>query len=250
MKRFLLTPVCLLLAAPLLAATTATTTTATTPATTSTTSSSTTSSGDSLHFSTAPGAAYAWELTRSGSQWTLSFAPNAVIVDNSTPTDAKLQGDYVQLPTMTITGITDRGNFLTATLSPSQSLTVNSHTGNTAVMTASMQSGGMLAIGTNMVAYSQQSNDLSIKSYDKSYGVVIPTLAGDSGKGLLLDLSFSGDAIRGGNLYNVLRSNSGTVRGTLSGQISGISAIPEPATVLLLGLGAVLASRCRSRRRG
>jgi len=202
---------------------------------------------DSLHFSTKPGAAYAWELARSGDQWTLSFAPDAVVVDNSDPTDATLQGDFVRLPTMTVTGITDRGSFLMATLSPSQPMTIHSDTDNTAVLTASMKSGGLLAVGTNTVAYSQQDNDLAITSLEKSYGVVIPGLGVAQAKGLMLDLSFSGDAIRGGNLFTTLRSDSGTIRGTLSGQISA-GVIPEPATLLLLGLGAALAGRFRSRR--
>jgi hypothetical protein len=233
MRQFLWAAMILLWVTPLPAATTDTVTNTT----------------DSLHFSTQVGAEYAWELTRSGNQWTLSFAPNAVVVDNSSPTDAKLQGDFVQLPTMTITGITDRGSFLMATLNPSQPLTISSHTDQSSVLTATMTSGGLLAVGTNMVAYSQPGNDLSITSSNKTYGVVIPTLTTDQGQGLLLDLSFSGDAIRGGNLFNVLRSNSGTVRGTLSGQISAIKTIPEPATLLLLGLGAVLAGRFRSRPR-
>jgi len=233
MKPFLLLSLMtLLLAAPLPAATTPTVT----------------DTADSLHFSTKPGADYAWELTRTGSQWTLSFAPNAVVVDNSTPTDSTLQGDFVQLPTMSITGITDRGSFLMATLSPKQPLTINSRTDSAAVLTASMKSGSMMAVGTNTVAYSQQDNDISISSFNQSYGTIIPGLGGGQAKGLLLDLSFSGDAIQGGNLFKVLRSNSGTVRGTLSGQISATSAIPEPATLLLLGFGAALVSRFRSRR--
>ena len=193
MKRFLWFGMLLLWAAPLWAATTTNVTNAT----------------DSLHFSTKPGTDFAWELTRSGSQWTLSFAPEAIVVDNTSPTDAKLQGDFVQLPTMTITGLTDRGSFLIATLNPGQSLTINSDTDKTAVFTASMKSGGMLAVGTNMVAYSQQDGDLDVKSFDKSYGVLVPTLGSAQAGGLLLDLSFSGDAIRGGNLFEVLQSDSG-----------------------------------------
>ncbi len=233
MKRFLWTGMVLLCTGPL-------------PAGTSVSVADTTST---LHFSTKPGASYAWELTGGNNQWTLSFAPGAVVVDNSDPTDAGLQGDFVQLPTMSISGITNRGDFLTATLSPGQSMTISSHTNNAAVLTALMKSGGMLAIGTNTVAYSQQDNDLQIESFNKNYGVIIPALAGTQGQGLMLDLSFSGDAIRGGNLFTTLQGKSGTIRGTLSGQISAISVVPEPATLVLLGLGAALAFRFRPRVR-
>ena len=232
MKRFLWIGAILLVTTPLSAVSTPTATEAT----------------DSLHFSTKPGAPFAWELTRSGSQWILSFAPDAVVVDHTDPTDTTLQGDFVQIPTMTVTGITDRGSFLMATLNPGQPMTINSDTDNTAVLTASMKAGGMLAVGTNAVAYSQQDNDLAITSFDTRYGVVIPGLGSGQAQGLMLDLSFSGDAIRGGSLFNTLRSDSGAVRGTLSGQIGTSGVIPEPATLLLLGLGAALAGRFRSRR--
>jgi hypothetical protein len=111
-----------------------------------------------------------------------------------------------------------------------------------------MHSGGMLAVGTNTVAYSQIEDDLDIGSYNENYGTVVPGLVADERRGFQLDLSFSGDAIQGANLYNLLNSQDYTkvARGTLSGQIT---AIPEPATLLILGLGAAVANQFRSRRR-
>ena len=73
---------------------------------------------NSLHFSTKPGAEFAWELAWNGSQWQLSFVDDAIIVDDSNPDDAQLANDYVLLPTMNISGIDDRGGLLMATLNP------------------------------------------------------------------------------------------------------------------------------------
>ena len=64
----------------------------------------------------------------------IDFRSGSPEVGHSDPTDAELQADFVRLPTMTATGGTDRGSFLTVTLSPSQSLTINSGTDNTAVL--------------------------------------------------------------------------------------------------------------------
>ncbi len=222
MKRFILTAgVALLLTTPLLAE-------------------------NSLHFSTKPGAEFAWELSWTGSQWELSFADDAIIVDDSNPDDELLANDFVLLPTMTISDVDDRGGLLMATLNPDETFQIQSDEDEAVVLTATMNSGGMLAVGTNTVAYSQISDDLDIGSYNETYGTIIPGLVADERQGLMLDLSFSGDAIQGANLYNLLRSQSGVARGTLSGQIT---AIPEPATLLILGLGAAVANQFRSRRR-
>lgn len=201
---------------------------------------------NSLHFSTKPGAEFAWELAWNGSQWQLSFVDDAIIVDDSNPDDGQLANDYVLLPTMNVSGVDDRGGLLMATLNPDETFRIKSDTDNATVLTATMNSGGMLAVGTNTVAYSQISDDLDIGSYNETYGTIIPALVADERRGLMLDLSFSGDAIQSANLYNLLRGETGVARGTLSGQIT---AIPEPATLLILGLGAAVANQFRSRRR-
>lgn len=201
---------------------------------------------NSLHFSTKPGAEFAWELAWDGSQWQLSFADDAIIVDNSNPHDAQLANDYVLLPTMNISDIDDRGGLLMATLNPNEAFRIQADTDEATVLTATMESGGMLAVGTNTVAYSQISDDLDIGSFNETYSTVISNLVADERRGLMLDLSFSGDAIGSSNLYNLLRGQTGVARGTLSGQIT---AIPEPATLLILGLGAAIANQFRSKRR-
>ncbi len=201
---------------------------------------------NSLHFSTKEGAEYAWELSWTGTEWELSFVDDAIVVDDANPNDTELAGDYVLLPTMTVSDLDDLNGMLTATLNPTEAFRIQSDRDGATVLTATMESGGMLAVGTNTVAYSQQSDDLDIGSYNETYGTVIPALVADENRGLMLDLSFSGDAIQGANLYNLLRGRTGTARGTLSGQIS---SIPEPATLLILGLGAAIANQFRSKRR-
>ncbi|MEN6334853.1 MAG: PEP-CTERM sorting domain-containing protein [Phycisphaerales bacterium] len=201
---------------------------------------------NSLHFSTKPGAAYAWELSWTGSQWQLSFVDDAIVVDGATPTDTTLTNDYVLLPTMNVSGLSDRGSMLAATLNPNETFRIQSDTDRTDVLTATMGSGSMLAVGTNTIAYSQINDDLRVDSHTQNYSTVLSGLVSDQQQGLLLDLSFSGDAIQGASLYNLLRSNQGVARGTICGQIS---SIPEPATLLILGLGAAIANHFRSRRR-
>lgn len=201
---------------------------------------------NSFHFSTKPGAEFAWELSWTGTQWQLSFVDDAIIVDDTHPEDTVLDNDFVLLPTMNVTGLDDRGGLLAATLNPREAFRIQSDTDDATVLTATMKSGGMLAVGTNTVAYSQIEDDLDIGSFNETYGTVIPALVADEERGFLLDLSFSGDAVQGANLYNLLRGQSGVARGTLSGQIT---AIPEPATLLILGLGAAVANQFRSRRR-
>lgn len=112
-------------------------------------------------------------------------------------------------------------------------------------MRANVGSGGMLSIGANYVAYSQVQGDLNVTFHNPNYGQVIPQLVADEQRGLMLDLSFSGDATGSVNLHDLILTRSGKASGTLSGQIT---AIPEPGTILLLGLGTGLACRLPSKR--
>lgn len=202
---------------------------------------------NSLHFSTRQGAEYAWELAWTGTEWELSFVDDAIVVDSVEPEDRDLVGDYVLLPDMTVTNLLeDLDGVLTATLNPTEALRIQSDTDGATVLTATLEPGGIQAVGTNTVAYSQQDDDLDIGSYNETYGTAIPALVADEDQGLLIDMSFSGDMIQGVNLYNLLRGRNGAARGTISGQIS---SIPEPATLLILGLGAAIANQFRPRRR-
>jgi hypothetical protein len=200
-----------------------------------------------INFSTNVGADVAWDLRWTGTEWVMSFPDDAVVVDSSSPADADLQNDFVQLPTMRLTNVVDEGGFLTATLTPTEQLAIESYPGMANVLRATVGIGNSLVIGTTQVAYSQPQNDLTIISANTNYGTVIPLIAADSERGLQVDMSFTGDATGGVNLYNLILSKRGNAQGTLSGQIS---AIPEPATFLILGLGAAVLARLGARKLG
>ena len=163
----------------------------------------------SLDFSTKLGSTAAWELRWTGTNWRLSFVRGATVVDSSNPADATLDDDFVMLPTMDLSNVQDFGTHLTATLTPRGSLEINSNPSNSAVMMASVGSGGMLSIGANYVAYSNVQDDLNITFHNPNYGQVIPQLVADENRGLMLDMSFSGDATGSVNLHDLILTRSG-----------------------------------------
>lgn len=200
-----------------------------------------------LDFSTRLGANFAWDLRWTGTEWVLSFEDDAIVVDDTDPQDRDLVSDFVLLPTMRLTRVQDQGGFLTATLTPTEALEIESEPGMANVLRAATGLGNTLVIGTTSVAYSTPQDDLDIISANRNYGVVIPRLAEEEERGFDLDMSFTGDAIGAVNLYELIISKRGSAQGTLSGQIT---AIPEPATLAILCLGTAVAARLRSKKRG
>ncbi len=200
-----------------------------------------------LDFSTRVGSEFAWDLRWTGTEWVMSFVDDAIVVDDSNPDDADLESDFVLLPTMRLTKVMDKGGFLTATLTPTEALEIESYPGMANVLRAATGLGNTLVIGTTHVAYSTPTDDLDVISANRNYGVVIPRLVDQEKRGFDLDLSFTGDAIGAVNLYDLIIRKEGHARGTISGQIT---AIPEPATLAILCVGTAAVARLRSKKHG
>ncbi|MDD5327569.1 MAG: right-handed parallel beta-helix repeat-containing protein [Phycisphaerae bacterium] len=178
----------------------------------------------SLNFSTGPDITNSWFATKSGDVITMNFSN--IEVDDSTLADNLLY-DTVRLPSMVVTNIIAKtlpgiGDVYEATLNPipGSMLTLTDNTSGTVVMSAAVNTGSMIAIGTNWTAYSESNDDLTgISTTTPGYSAVVDSLVSTYENKPVVDLSFSGNS--SAPLYALLGSTSdGAISGTLSGQIN------------------------------
>ena len=195
-----------------------------------------------LDFSTETNSTSSWTLSSpDGINWTLSFVAGTIEADS--PLGDPVLNDLVDLPSMTLGAITDIGDILIAPLNTTGPLTITPDGGGASVMTATIGTGGSLYIGANYVAYSTVKDDLTVTGYIALYSTTIDDFATYDALGYDFDLSFTGQASGSTDLYVLL---TGGVAGSASGTISGqMSITPEPATIALFGLGALLLLRKR-----
>jgi len=194
----------------------------------------------SIEFSPDAGTAGSWSYDGAG---TLSFN-QYVTVDRGLSSNADaLVGASVFVPTLSVNG-TSSGLY---TLKPlgSSVLTVRSPETDEIYMKATLGKGDLVPVGTIGAAYSNFKADLTdvvVTNAGKSLGSAALSAIINSGT-MALDFELSLQGASGTNYYSLSEMLAGGYAG--GNGFSGAMSIPEPATIALMGLGALAFIRKR-----
>jgi len=194
-----------------------------------------------LEFSPAAGSAGEWHYNGAG---VLSFDQD-IVVDSALGSNYDaLVGAHVYLPTFQVSGIPGEPYVLTP-LGNSQ-ITVKSADNSVTYMTGNLALGDLSTIGTVAGGYTQFQADISdlfITHEGNALGsAALAILQNMHLPSLDFDLSFQGGSGSGYYSFADMLDRGGIGAGGFSGAMS----VPEPATILLLGLSSLglLRRRC------
>ena len=195
----------------------------------------------SIEFSPDAGTAGSWSYDGAG---TLSFN-QYVAVDRGLSSNADaLVGALVFVPTLSV-GATAWDNSYTLKPLGSSVLTIRSPETNEIYMKATLGKGDLVPVGTIGAAYSNFKADLTdvvITNAGKSLGSAALSAILNSGT-MALDFELSLQGGSGTNYYSLSEMLAGGYAG--GNGFSGAMTIPEPATIALMGLGALAFLRKR-----
>ncbi len=195
----------------------------------------------SIEFSPDAGTAGSWTYDGAG---TLSFN-QYVTVDRGLSSNADaLVGASVFVPTLSVNATAWDSSY---TLKPlgSSVLTIRSPETNEIYMKATLGKGDLVPVGTIGAAYSNFKVDLTdivVTDAGKSLGSAVLSAIINSGT-TALDFELSLQGASGTNYYSFNQMLAGGYTG--GNGFSGAMSIPEPATIALMGLGALAFIRKR-----